>query len=188
MKKLILGLMVLLISLSVSNVIANTPLNADNVIIKDNIPEGWDKGEIGTKNKYEVGIDTKIFRSAPDSYFIKSIANDIEKEGYCMLWHIMDKKYFGKRVKISVHLKAEGMVSSAFLFLMTPKSEPSRHWKGISKDTDWQEISLVMDIPLAESRVEYSCYGISLWNKGQVWIDDLKIEVVDGNTPLDSMH
>ncbi|MGM9987369.1 MAG: AraC family transcriptional regulator, partial [Bacillaceae bacterium] len=55
----------------------------------------------------------------------------------------------------------------------------------ITKETDWNHYAIVLDIPKNSAIISF---GVLLSGNGQVWIDELKFEEVDDNTPTTNIH
>jgi len=65
-----------------------------------------------------------------------------------------------------------------------PKSEPlafdNMQERAIKGDTDWTKYEIVLDVPDHAAEI---AFGLLLSGKGQVWMDDLKFEVVGKDVP-----
>jgi hypothetical protein len=88
-----------------------------------------------------------------------------------------------KAVKLSGYVKAEAVERYAGLWLCydnqgmtaTFNSIPSTLIRGSS---DWQKYEIVADIPESSNSIGF---GIVLSGKGQVWLSNIMLEVVDRN-------
>ena len=51
----------------------------------------------------------------------------------------------------------------------------------VKNTTDWGKYEVILDIPNEAVNI---LFGTLLVGKGQVWVDDLKLEIVTGEVPL----
>jgi hypothetical protein len=72
--------------------------------------------------------------------------------------------------------------------LRSPQEPPGAFYnsqdKPIAGSTDWQLRSVTLDIPEDAATLNF---GVINSGRGQVWIDDLKLEVVGKEVPVDVM-
>lgn len=150
-----------------------------NVYAIDALPDNW--GVWGQGSSF--GVDKEIFLSAPQSLTIKfnndnSLPVDQQRTGIYQTIKI--DKYLGKRIKFSAYLKTNDVNYWAYIYARSGKIYPSERINGTK---DWTLLTLVFDIP--ENHPENTIQlAFSLHQSGQVWIDNIKWEVVDKTTPL----
>jgi len=137
----------------------------------DSLPEYWQKLQ-DQKGTHEWGIDKNTYLSAPDSIFIKSVEPDTEKKADISQMIIADK-YKGKRISFSASMKAKDVKTMGWIYARSGKIYPSN---GIKGTKDWTHFVLVFDIP--ENHTENIELAFTLWGAGQIWIDDIKWEIV----------
>jgi len=163
-----------------------------NAIAGNVVPEGWTAFSKCNKPNYEVGIDNKIFRSAPKSYYVEiNDSTGLKARDACGMYQNIDaSKYVGQRVRISAFLKGESITGDGYLISNAINSQgetlagASTNIKGT---TDWRKVTLVFDVSNSVSTVYLD---FSLWGQqGKLWIDDISgPEVVDKDTPLQNAY
>lgn len=135
---------------------------------------------------YEMGVDNKIFHQGHRSGYIKSITVQSNNEFGTMMQQIKSDKYINKRVKLSGFLKSKGIdgfcgfwmrVDDAYGDVLQFDNMGDRP---ITKETDWNHYYIVLDVPSNSSSISF---GVLLSGNGQVWIDQLKFEMVDKKVP-----
>jgi len=150
-----------------------------NVTAKDVILEGWFKlVDDADQSAYEVGFDTKIFRSEPKSYYIKSVASLPPKSKGQVYQGIQADAYRGKRIRLSVFLRGENIKDHGWVYLQANDSEAIRggaDHRMAKNSPDWIKCEVVMDVPQNSKTISY---GIALNGEGQIWFDDLNLDVV----------
>ena len=55
----------------------------------------------------------------------------------------------------------------------------------ISGDTEWNHYAIVLDIPKSSAVI---AFGVLLSGSGQVWLDELRFEEVDEQTPTTNIN
>lgn len=163
-----------------------------NAIAGNVVPEGWTAFSTCNKPNYGVGIDNKVFRSAPKSYYIEiTDATGLEVNSGCNISQSIDAgKYAGQRVRISAFLKGENITGDGgYLFghVMGQGKALMSAFTHINGTTDWRKVTLVFDVPNSASTVDL---GFSLGGQqGKVWMDDISgPEIVDKDTPLQNAY
>jgi hypothetical protein len=96
--------------------------------------------------------------------------------------------YRGKHVRFAARTKTRDVDGRATLWLrvdgpgnvevLDNMSTPKRYLQG---SNDWVENTLVLDVP--DGAVAIS-YGVLLQGNGKVWLDEVKLESADQNTPI----
>lgn len=149
---------------------------------------GWSRTGADNVN-YEAFLDKGVGRTGADVMSIKSI-NGQYKDFTAIVTQATLVDYIGKRVRLSGYLKTVDATelaafwirmdkagkSVAFANMMEKKKE--RFLKGTN---DWTRCEIVIDVPL---NADQMVYGVIFEGKGQVWVDDMKLEVVDASVPL----
>ncbi len=147
------------------------------------LPEGWFIAGSHPKS-YKMGTDSSIAKSGDYSAIIKSLDAKIEGFGTLMQQCSPDK-FIGKRVKLSGYIKSENVTDWAGLWFRVDVDSVGVSFdnmhdgiKNISVKgtTDWKKYEIVLDVP---SNATLISYGALLSGTGQIWFDNLKIEVVD---------
>jgi len=118
------------------------------------------------------------------SGFIKSAVS--QPQGLrTMMQSVKADDYRGMRVRLSGYVKGENIAGYAGLWLRVDGAGYSLNFDRMSNrtikgTTDWKKYEVVLDVP-EESIV--IAFGILLEGEGQVWIDDLQLEVVGQDVP-----
>ncbi len=101
-------------------------------------------------------------------------------------------KYIGKRIRMSGLLKKKDVSKWSGLWLRIDQkgsTEPlgfdnmhdGKKDRSIKGTTEWTRYEIVLDVPLNASQL---AYGALLVGTGQVWFDNLNLEVVDDKVPV----
>lgn len=146
-------------------------------------PNGWHKAG-NQPDAYDVGSDTTVAHSGKRSGFIKSVANVEAGKFGTMMQNIKADDYRGKSVKLSAFMKTTGAEQGAWLWLRIDDTETSwldnMHDRLVKGTTDWQRYELVLPVPTTAVGI---AFGIALSGTGQAWIDDVKVEAVNADSP-----
>jgi hypothetical protein len=137
---------------------------------------------------YEIGLDDQDVHGGKASAYIKanpSIAGDTDSAG---LEQWFDTSQFrGQRIRLSGYIRSNN-VSRNVIFRLLAQSADLRSGNvaqlpvgTIYGRTGWQKYDLVVDVP-KESL--YISVLMSLEGQGEVWLDDLSIDIVDRSVPL----
>jgi RNA polymerase sigma factor (sigma-70 family) len=160
--------------------VSTTPCNLD---FKQGTT-GWFLNGSHPQN-YEEGLDQRVKRSGSASAYLKSTFSGPGGSGTLMQMCGADT-FCGKRVRLSGYVKSEGVEPWAGLWMRV--DDPVGKILGfdnmqdrpIMGTSDWQKYEVVLDVP--ENSVQIA-FGILLAAKGQVWLDDLRVEIVGQNVP-----
>jgi hypothetical protein len=96
------------------------------------------------------------------------------------------ESFRGKRVRMSGFVSAKDVADWAGLWMRIdgPKSQmlgfDNMQQRAVKGTRDWQKYEIVLDVPDEASEI---AFGLLLTGKGQVWMDDLKFEVVGKEVP-----
>jgi hypothetical protein len=155
----------------------------------DNLPSGWIKAG-SQPAEYEVGVDSSIRHGGRASGYVKAITKDLHGFG-TLMQTTGPGQYLGKRVRLSAFVKAEMVSDWAGLWLRVdgplegnqPKLLAFDNMQGrpIKGTIDWTRVEIVLDVA---SDARDIAFGILLSRDGQVWLDDLKFEVVPTSVPV----
>jgi hypothetical protein len=160
-------------------------------IAADNIPSGWIKAG-SHPAEYEVGIDSSTYHGGRASGYVKAITRDLHGFG-TLMQTTGPGQYLGKRVRLSAFVRAEMVGDWAGLWLRVdgplegnqpkPLAFDNMQGRPIKGTIDWTRVEIVLDVP---SDARDIAFGILLSRDGQVWLDDLKFEVVPTSVPVTS--
>ena len=158
-------------------------------IAADSIPGGWVKAG-SHPAEYEVGTDSAIHHGGRFSGYVKATAKDLHGFG-TLMQTVAPGRYLGKRVRLSVFVKAERVDDWAGVWLRVDGPVEGNQPKILAFDnmqdrpikgtTDWARVEIVLDVP---SEAKDMAFGILLSRNGEVWLDDLKFEVVPASVPV----
>ena len=154
-------------------------------------PAGWHKNGSNPK-VFEVGVDpTRSFGGVPSAY-VKSVDDSAEKEFGGMMQSTSASQYKNQRVRLSGWIKTEDANDAgAHLWLRVDSATPGKLLSFDNMDnrapkgtTDWQEYSVVLDVPNQATSLNY---GFFLGGKGQMWVNGVNIERVGSDVPSTNM-
>ncbi|NVM79384.1 hypothetical protein FHW83_005223 [Duganella sp. SG902] len=151
--------------------------------------EGWIlSGE--RAGSYEIGEDTGEGKSNKVPRFIRYTGGDASSFG-TLMQQISARNYQGKRVRFQALVKTRDVSNWAGLWMSALRAREERpeafynsQDKPIAGTTDWQVRSVTLDIPEDAATLNF---GVINAGKGQVWIDELSLEVVGKDVPVDVM-
>ena len=144
------------------------------------LPAGWFKAG-SHPAEYDMGLDESVRRDGKSSATVKSIAE--KPSGFGTLMQMTQPgEYRGKRVRLSGFVKSDKVTSWAGLWFRVDGPNPNASLafdnmqdRGIKGTTDWTRYEIVLDVPSEAQRL---AFGLLLGGSGQVWMDDLRFEVV----------
>lgn len=146
-------------------------------------PQGWFLTGWAAKD-FEVGTQASSRDGGGRDAFVKS---RVESSGFATLTQGIDAaNYRGKRVRFTAWLSTQD-ANKAMLWLrvddgmrkaMTMDNMQDRPVRGTS---NWQSYAVVQDVP---DNAEAIAFGVVLENKGEVWINSPKLEIVGKDVPL----
>ncbi len=153
------------------------------------LPNGWFRAG-SQPAAYEMGTDRGVLRSGNASGYLKATAV-LDGEFGTMMQKINGDAFRGKRVRFSGFLMAQGLqrrpYNGAWLWIRADSDQgpplvgDTMHDRLIGNSRHWQECTLVIDAPENTGQI---AVGVALLGKGQVWADDLRLEVVGKDVPL----
>jgi len=159
------------------------------VIAADSIPNGWIKAG-SHPAEYEVGVDSSTYHGGRASGYVKAITKKLHGFG-TLMQTAGPAQYLGKRVRLSAFVKAQMVTDWAGLWLRVDGPVEGNQPKILAFDNmqgrplkgtiDWTRVEIVLDVPTEAKDI---AFGILLSRDGQVWLDDLKFEVVPTNVPV----
>ena len=153
------------------------------------LPAGWFKAG-SHPAEYDMGLDESVRRDGKSSATVKSIAE--KPQGFGTLMQMTQPgDYRGKRVRLSGFVKSDKVTGWAGLWFRVDGPNPNvslafdnMQDRAIKGTTDWARYELVLDVPNDAVRL---AFGILLGGGGQVWMDDLKFEVVPATVKTTNM-
>jgi hypothetical protein len=152
------------------------------------LPEPWLlAGQ--TPEHYDIGLDSAETVSGKGGKFIRNV-DGVDKGWGTLMQSIAAKNYLGQRLRLQAKIKTRD-VGSAGLWMRVDKPEKmavafyNSQDKPIVGSSDWQIRSVVLDVPADSSLI---AFGVLQHGKGQVWLDELSLEVVGKEVPVDAIQ
>lgn len=136
---------------------------------------------------YEVGGDPTTKRGSENNGYLRSIVQIPKGEFGALKSDMVPGKFLGKRVKISAFIKTDDVEGWAGLWMRvdgpsdTTLAFDNMETRPISGTTEWKNYHVVLDV--GKSARNIAC-GILLVDQGEVFIADLKFEVVGDETEI----
>ncbi len=159
-------------------------------------PDEWIKAGSEPK-KYEMGPAKGTGPNKKNVYSIKSVDSTIGKEGFgtYMKWRVPGE-YLKKRVRVTAYMRSADIKNWAGLWFRIDGN--GKDAEGNSKtlgfdnmqdrpvkgNTDWKKYDVVLDVPEDTRGI---AYGVLLSGTGQVWFEELTLEVVDKSVKTTNM-
>lgn len=142
-----------------------------------------------TPSSYQAGIDNVETSSGKGSKFIRYAQGEAKSWG-TLMQQFSAERYAGQRVRFQAKVKTRDVNAWAGLWMRV--DSPSKHSeafynsadKPIVGTTDWQVRSVTLDVPADASVISF---GVIDAGTGQVWLDELTLEAVGKEVPVDGM-
>lgn len=147
------------------------------------LPVGWQRAPSNSSNGYSIIVDTNIKHGGKASAAIKFTCGD--ENGFGSLSQVISAdEYRGKRVRLSGWLKTEN-TNAAGLWMRVDGNRRLLGFdnmlnRAVKGTTDWKRYEVVLDVP---SEAVNIFFGTIVDGKGQVWVDDVNLEIVGNNVP-----
>jgi len=145
-------------------------------------PKGWFKGA-GHPPKYDIGVDTGAGLNGSNAGTIKSILPYIDGSGK-LAQRFKAGKLAGHKIRMTGYMKSKDVIVYAMFWLNAIKLEGEKAKnlayenmmdRPIVGTTDWTEYEIILSVP---AEANYMVIGAWLTGTGQIWIDDLKFEIL----------
>jgi hypothetical protein len=157
-------------------------------LVSFTIPTGWAKRG-GSPEKYDAGIDKGAGQNGKNAATIKSIVKDIDgkdMDGFASLGQSFNpNKYLGKKIKLSGYVKSKDVEGWASLWMRT--DQPTKYTlanmqgKFVRGTSEWTKCEIILDVPNDTKNI---AFGGLLNGTGQMWFDNLKIEVANSSDKI----
>ena len=150
-------------------------------------PTGWSKN--GAKpESYLVGVDTIQTWGGMPSAYVESLFPTVEGGFGGMMQTILAENFEGKRVRLSGWIKTEDANEGGGRLWLRIDGQDRGKVLGfdnmdnrpVKGTADWQEASLVLDVPKGASAL---AYGFFVQGGGKMWVNGQKIEAVGTEVP-----
>jgi hypothetical protein len=139
---------------------------------------GWHKAG-SHPGDYDMGNDSTTAFTGTSSGFIRS--NKPAPAGFGTYMQTIDAaEYRGKRVRLSVQVKSEGIADWAGVWMRVDSSSgpiafDNMQDRPIRGTQEWTNHAIVLDVGPNATAI---AFGVLLTGKGSVWIDDVAMEAV----------
>jgi hypothetical protein len=157
--------------------------------VDETIPTPWFKnGQPPAATDCKAGIDTDLEKSGTPNLTLKCLETIDGFVGVMQDFGASD--YLGKRVRFSAQVKSQNVESWSGLWMrIDDKGRPNSAFDNMQRrpikgTADWTPYSVVLDV---SQNAEGVFFGVILTGKGQVWISDLRFEVVGNDVPTTGM-
>ena len=159
-------------------------------LVSFDLPKGWIVAGDSPK-KYEMGLDNGAGQDGKNAATIKSIEENISGFGTLMQMCRADM-YAGKKIKMSGVVKSANVSDWAGLWLRVdqsgstvPLAFDNMQDRPIKGTTAWKNYQIVLDVP---SNASVLAFGALLVGTGQIWFDNITIEIVTDSEKLTSLN
>lgn len=142
----------------------------------------------GNPESYKIGIVKDAERNGSVGY-LKSIK---AVKGFgTIMQSFKPTEYLGKRVRLSGYIKSKDVTDWAGMWFRidgqdkaSPLAFDNMQKRPIKGTTGWKKYEIVLDAP---ENSEAFAFGVLQSGPGEIWLDDLKFEVVDKSVPLTNL-
>lgn len=164
------------------------PIARPGVTVK--APVGWSKN--GAKSEsYVVGVDSLQTWGGMPSAYVESLSSKVEGGFGGMMQTTSAENFEGKRVRLSGWIKTEDANEGGGSLWMRidgerglPLAIDNMTNRAVKGTTDWQEASVVLDVPKGASALNY---GFFVAGGGKMWVNGQRIEEVGTEVPSTNM-
>ena len=144
------------------------------------LPVGWKRN---SSDGYLMTVDTNVKHGGKASATIKFTCGEESLFG-SLSQMIAADEYRGKRVRLSGWMKSENAKLAGFWMRLDGDRRTlgfdNMMDRAVTGSIDWKRYEVILDVPVAAITINF---GTILDGKGQVWVDDLKLEAVGSDVP-----
>ena len=157
-------------------------LNAQVPVQTEHTPTGWSLAGDNPTN-YRTGVDRAHMHGGLPSAYLASLA---EGHGFGTLMQaISAANYTGKRVRLRGWVNSRDVGEWAGLWMRVDKGKETVAFdnmqdRRITGAQPWSTYDVVLDVPADATGISF---GILLAGAGEVWLNDVSLDVVDVGTP-----
>ena len=152
---------------------------SNSVLAQANAPKGWFIAGSHPR-EYVASVDRDSPRNGKGSAHFESAV--LKPGGFGTMMQVFWPGDFrGKRVRLAGHARSQEVNDWAGLWMRVdgPGGKSlafdNMQDRPIKGTTDWTKYEIVLDVP---EQAEQIAYGVLLTGRGDVWLDDLKFEIV----------
>jgi hypothetical protein len=174
-----------LLAIAIAAAIAHSP--AALAAAPEPLPPAWVVTGLSPQ-KFAAGIDQDL--GVKGAKFLRNTADD-PKAWAALAQPISARNYVGQRIRFRASVKTQDVSGWAGLWMRVDNRAGrtiafyNSADKPIKGSTDWQERSVVLDVPPEGATI---VFGVINNGKGQVWIDRLGFEQVGQDVPVDTLQ
>ena len=144
------------------------------------LPMNWERSVRSTADRYTIALDSNVTHEGKASASMKFSCGDDQDAWVGLGQPFAAVEFRGHRVRLTGWLKTED-ADDGTLWMRVDGERQTLDFdamvdRSVKGTTDWRMYSVVLDVPPEAKRI---VIGAMLWGKGQVWADDLKVEMVD---------
>lgn len=146
-------------------------------------PRGWFITG-SAQNDFDTGTEASTRVPNSTSAYVRAKS---DSNGFATLMQTVDAAaYKGKRVRFSGYLRTKDAGKGALWMRVDDADKKSVAFDNMNDraqegDKPWQSFDVVLDVP---DNARDIAFGVLLQNKGEVWADGLKFEVVGKDVPV----
>lgn len=146
-------------------------------------PRGWFITG-SAQNDFQTGTEASTRVPNSTSAYLRAKS---ESNGFATLMQTIDAAaYKGKRVRLSGYLRTKDAGKGALWMRVDDADKKSVAFDNMDDraqqgDKPWQSFDVVLEVP---DNARDIAFGVLLQNKGEVWADGLKFEVVGKDVPV----
>lgn len=142
----------------------------------------------GSPKSYEIGLDQQTSSSGQGGKFIRFTQGANNSWG-TLMQVISAKNYQGQRLRFQARVKTESVTHAELWMRVDSASKHGAAFynsmdKPIVGSADWQTRSVTLDVPDDAKSISFGAIDAGA---GTVWIDELSLEVVGKDVPVDVM-
>lgn len=148
------------------------------------LPPGW-FGSGADQAHYEAGTGLTDGANGEAAY-IRALPDAAANNFFGLDQCVDAREYSGIRLRFSARMKTIN-ANSGQLFMRVSQKNMTMTFdnmdnRRVTGTTDWQRKEIVLNVPTQATQI---CYGAFLaGGKGEMWIDDIKLEQVSFNVPV----
>jgi len=134
---------------------------------------------------YQTSVDKAMSRNGQPSASLKSIAPVTDGFG-TLMQSISASDYAGKRVRLRAWVRSQDVGDWAGVWMRVDKEKTvvafdNMESRAIKGTQSWKQCDVVLDVPEDATGI---FFGILLSGSGEVWMNDVSLEVVGKEVPV----
>jgi len=154
-------------------------------VIDQGIPNGWLLGGSNPQD-YTVGTDLSESVSGYASAYIKSASP--KPVGFVTLMqNLKTNNYRSRRVRLTAYVKTKFVSGWSAVWMRVDDingkllSFDDMRERPLRGTMEWSSVEIVLDVPTISDEISF---GVLLQGKGQVWIDNVSLNIVGNEVPV----